>query len=299
MTIQALEFYSGIGAFAQAARRLDVSVLSAFDQSQWANLTYQCNYGHKPNSRNLDSISAADIPAGDLWWMSPPCTPFSRRGKQKDLEDNRARSFLHLIGLLQSESMQGKRPRYILIENVEGFIGSKMHDHLLDTLAKNGYQTAEFRLCSSMFGVPMLRPRVFIVAGLTAFNADAVPPPVPTRESINKYLHVADETFNCDPEMLKRYDAVLNIVDPAVADSYFICFTSGYHRCRQASGSLISTGPGAARFVAPQEILALLGFDSQYSIPETIPLEVAYKLVGNSVDVRAITFLLREVLGLK
>ena len=274
--------------------RLDVSVVGAFDQSQWANLTYQFNYGHKPISSNLDSIGESAVPASDLWWMSPPCTPFSRRGKQKDDEDNRARSFLHLI-----EMMKIKRPSSIVIENVEGFIGSNVHKHLLEKLEENGYQSTELKLCSSMFGVPMLRPRVFIVASLDGLNPDIAPPKCIAPADLNHYLFASSSDLNCDPDMLSRYEAVLNIVDPTVPGSYLICFTSGYHRCRQASGSLVITEKGETRFVAPAEILGLLGFDQKFSIPDTIPLEVAYRLAGNSVDVRAINYLLTEVLQIK
>jgi DNA (cytosine-5)-methyltransferase 1 len=294
VTLRALEFYSGIGAFAQAASLMDIEVAAAFDQSRWANLAYQANYGHKPSERNLDSVPASAVPAGDLWWMSPPCTPFSRRGKQKDDADPRARSFLHLINMIGA-----KTPRHILIENVQGFIGSTVHAHLLETLKAAGYATAEYSLCPTMFGVPMLRPRVFIVASQDALTEPIVAPSKIEGGDLERYLFAEGETFACNPEMLRRYGAVLNIVDPSVFGSYLICFTSGYHRCRQASGSLISTGDGTARFVSPDEILRLLGFRRDFKMPDTISLEVAYRLVGNSVDVRAIAYLLKEVLRFK
>lgn len=294
MTLRALEFYSGIGAFAQAASLAGIEVVAAFDQSQWANLTYQANYGHKPCQRNLDSIPATGIPQGDLWWMSPPCTPFSRRGKQKDEADNRARSFLHLIDMISE-----KTPRYILIENVQGFVGSKVHTLLLNKLTAAGYATLQLGLCPTMFGVPMLRPRIFVVASQDGLIAPIESIAAPSRsegQPLAKYLFEPGSAFDCTPEILTRYAPVLNIVDPSVPDSYLICFTSGYHRCRQASGSLISTGAGQARFVSPDEILGLLGFNQDFHIPDEIPLEVAYRLVGNSVDVRAIAYLLKEVL---
>ena len=62
MALKALEFYSGIGAFAQAAGEFDLQIVQAFDQSQWANLTYNANYGQMPVSRNLDTIEANLIP---------------------------------------------------------------------------------------------------------------------------------------------------------------------------------------------------------------------------------------------
>lgn len=294
VTLTALEFYSGIGAFAQAASFVDIEVVSAFDQSEWANLVYEANYGHKPCQRNLDNIPLAGIPSCDLWWMSPPCTPFSRRGKQKDEADNRARSFLHLINMISQ-----KTPRYILIENVLGFVGSTVHTLLLEKLADAGYATSQFSLCPTMFGVPMLRPRVFIVASQDGSMEPIESIAAPSKSEggdLTKYLFEPKRAFACSPETLKRYAPVLNIVDPCVPESYLICFTSGYHRCRQASGSLISTGDGEARFVSPGEILGLLGFNQDFKIPDEISLEVAYRLVGNSVDVRAIAYLLKEVL---
>ncbi len=291
MTLKALEFYSGIGAFAQAAGRADIDVLGAFDQSAWANLAYRANYGHLPSHRNLDSIPLDQLPQADLWWMSPPCTPFSRRGKRQDEADNRAKSFLHLISFIAL-----KKPRYILIENVEGFRGSAVQRHLLQTLEAQGYASSEFSLCPTMFGVPMLRPRIFIVASQ---DGPIMPPAVPSRAEprlLSDFLFEQDTLYDCDPAILARYAPVINLVDPTAPGAYLICFTSGYYRCRRASGSLISTGSGRARFISPPEILGLLGFSPDFVLPEEISLEVAYKLVGNSVDVRAIDYLLKEVL---
>src|SRR3990167_940922 len=95
--LSAIEFFSGIGAFAEATSNSDIAVIQAFDQSAVANQVYEHNFERKPRSRNLDSIAASEIPKADLWWMSPPCTPFSVRGRRKDDKDPRAKSLLNLI----------------------------------------------------------------------------------------------------------------------------------------------------------------------------------------------------------
>ncbi len=299
--IRALEFYSGIGAFAQAARANDIEVLAAFDQSQWANLVYANNYGHKPVSRNLDSISINDIPDADLWWLSPPCTPYSRRGEQKDMADPRAKSFLHLI-----DFMVTKKPPIILLENVEGFLDSKMYEHLCQTLQGERYQVSTIRLCPTMFGVPMLRPRIFVVASLVdRFSAPLLSAPQPTsRMALSQFIDAGLNDSPAGSEMLLseadaiKYEAVLNVVDlkdVSDADSYLICFTSGYFRCRKASGSLLRLESGRLRFFSPREILALLRFAPNFSLSD-LDLPICYRLVGNSVDVRAIDYLLSSVL---
>jgi DNA (cytosine-5)-methyltransferase 1 len=299
--IKALEFYSGIGAFAQAAQAYEIEVLAAFDQSQWANQVYAQNYKHKPVSRNLDSISIKDIPDADLWWLSPPCTPYSRRGEQKDMADPRAKSFLRLI-----EFMVTKKPPIILLENVEGFLDSKMYEHLGHTLQEERYQVSTIRLCPTMFGVPMLRPRIFVVAS----RADRFPSPIlslpqPTLQmALSRFIDVSLNDSPAGKDLLlseadaNKHEAVLNVIDLNDindADRYSICFTSGYFRCRKASGSLLRLASGRLRFFSPKEILALLKFTSDFTLSD-LDLPICYRLVGNSVDVRAIDYLLSSVL---
>lgn len=305
--IRALEFYSGIGAFSQAAKHHGIEVVAAFDQSQWANQVYQLNNRHKPSSRNLDSISIKDIPEADLWWLSPPCTPYSRRGEQKDMSDPRAKSFLHLI-----EFMVQKQPATILLENVEGFLHSKMYEHLCQTLQSNGYLVDSIKLCPTMFGVPMLRPRIFVVAILVdeeTRTLDSVLRPIvaaPQAPSAKPLSNFIDYGLNeaSAPDLLlsdaeaEKYEPVLNVVnlkDASDAEQYVICFTSGYYRCRKASGSLLRLESGRLRFFSPEEILALLGFSSDFSLSD-LALPICYRLVGNSVDVRAIDYLLANAL---
>ncbi len=127
--IKALELFSGIGAFAEAAKKNNVNVIAAFDQDPRANETYALNHGLKPNSRNLDTITSKELPAADLWWMSPPCQPYSVRGNQKGLNDPRSRSFSNLMGILKDH-----RPRVFMLENVSGFLNSDGHQMAMKNL---------------------------------------------------------------------------------------------------------------------------------------------------------------------
>ncbi len=299
--MRALEFYSGIGAFAQAAGRRGIEIVAAFDQSEWANLVYQNNYGHKPVASNLDSLPLNRIPDADLWWLSPPCTPYSRRGEQKDMNDARAQSLLRLI-----DFMKVKLPETILLENVEGFISSRMAEHYIKSLTECGYTISSISLCSSMFGLPMLRPRFFVIARRAADTLELVPPAVPAI-SLGTFFASADRAqlkASADtnsalllaPEQVEKYEAVLNIIDESAgAEEKLICFTSGYFRCRKASGTLLRMNNGAVRFFSPEEILSLLGFSADFTLATSAaPLTqtICYRLVGNSVDVRAINLLL-------
>ena len=292
--LKAIEFFSGVGAFAQALsadQSCGLNVVEAFDQNSHANLVYQHNYGMKPNSKNLVSVTEEQVIDADLWWMSPPCTPFSRRGNQNDLDDPRARALLNLINLLGK-----KQPTYFLLENVSGFLPSRVYGILSKKLDELGYKWLTVELCSTEFGVPMRRPRVFVVASLNQS------PSLPDKNKflddriLTDYLEESmRNVLSVEQATLERYRDVLNIIDVDNPDSKLICFTRGYHRCTTASGSLIRLRSKEVAYVAPTDIASLLGFSSQFSFPNDCPLKTQWKLIGNSVDVRAVRYLLSTV----
>ena len=51
------------------------------------------------------------------------------------------------------------------------------------------------------------------------------------------------------------------------------------------------------KYVHPRDIASLIGFDEEFSFPSELSMKVKWKLVGNSVDVRAVNHVLR-ILGL-
>ena len=53
---------------------------------------------------NLEGITAGALDSfrADVWLMSPPCQPFTRRGLQLHGADRRSASFVHLLDILPS-----------------------------------------------------------------------------------------------------------------------------------------------------------------------------------------------------
>ncbi|MGD9683742.1 MAG: DNA cytosine methyltransferase [Candidatus Obscuribacterales bacterium] len=289
--MRAVEFFSGLGAFSESARGSGVEVVAAFDQNSHANRVFFENFSMKPSSLNLESINADLIPESSLWWMSPPCQPYTRRGNRRDSRDPRARSLLNLIDLIAC-----CLPAYLIVENVEGFELGQVFAGLSETLRACGYESRLERICSTDFGVPMLRPRIFLLASRSGTIAPLEPHRFHDGRRLADYLvDDADDSLVLAPEILDRFYPVLNIVDPLEDDSRLICFTRGYFKCRKASGSLIRLPDGRVRFVSPGEILALLGFSGGYSFPDDLSLSLRYRLAGNSVDVRAVSMLLASL----
>ncbi len=294
--LTALEFFSGIGAFTSVAKEFDLEVLAAYDQSQDANSVYSSNFKVKPISRNLDTISGAELPDADLWWLSPPCTPFTRRGKRADLQDSRSKALVNLLKLLPA-----KKPAYFLFENVTGFGASKAAELLERTLIELQYNWEEQILCPTQFGIPMQRPRLFYLASRkkrgVVLKAPETKPEYKwqsIRSFIDERFDKAEELF-LDAELQKRYQESLNIADLEKSDARLICFSSSYARSMKASGSFISLATGRLRRFAPEEIQLLLGYSQDFLFPENISLKTKYRLLGNSVDLRAIRHLLSRL----
>lgn len=286
----AIEFFSGIGGFAAAARAEGVRVLAAFDQYDLANRVYREIWGLTPSSRNLATIGAAEVPRADLWWMSPPCTPFVARGRRRDADDPRAAPFLNLVARFDE-----LRPAAILVENVPGFVGSRVHEHLLRVLDGAGYGVAEIDLDPTDFGAPMRRRRHFVAARPGAAPRLAPPPPVPL-EPLARFLDPEpDPSLEVGGGVVARYGRALDVVGPDEAGAVVACTTRAYATAPLHSGSVLRLADGRFRRLSPREIVRLLGFPDSYEFPGAVERETAWALAGNSIDVRAARHLLQAV----
>jgi DNA (cytosine-5)-methyltransferase 1 len=308
--LRAIEFFSGMGSFAEACRSTDLHIVAAFDQNELANSVYEHNFGLRPINSTLDSVQARQIPDANIWWLSPPCTPYSVRGRQDDVKDPRAKSLIRLLQLVDV-----KNPEIIILENVRAFQQSAAKELVSDTFEKNGYEMFETLMCSTDFGVPMRRPRYFLVGirplgiigtasneSVTFSNPIAFSNPITPSDSTSSIMDFLDTDF-CDDNLImdnaefRKYEAGLNVVSPRDPHASCICFTKNYYRCKTASGSLLLMDDGQIRRFSSREILRLFGFSSQYNFPPTVTEEQSSALLGNAVDVRMIKQLLITIVA--
>jgi hypothetical protein len=99
-----------------------------------------------------------------------------------------------------------------------------------------------------------------------------------------------------DPMLLERYRPAIHVVDPCDDEAVTNCFTSAYGRSHVRSGSLLAAGNGARRF-SPREILGLLGFPPEYVLPDEMDFAILWRLVGNSLSIDAVRYVMRALLG--
>ncbi len=279
--LKVLELFCGIGGCAAA---LDdrVDIVAAVDISETALAVYRQNFSHQTFARTIESISAQQFCQwdADLWWLSPPCQPFTRRGKQRDLADPRCAGFSNVV-----ENLRAARPRYLALENVPEFYGSAAYWLLRERLALFGYGIHETLLCPTELGIPNRRRRFYLVASQ---NKLLPPQPVAGRGmQLPDFLEAAvDRRFYQPSDLAKQYKDVWHVVDSQDAGAIANCFTAAYGRSLVRSGSYVADGSRIRRFT-PREILRCLAFRDSFRFPSEVNDRRAYRLVGNSLSVAA------------
>lgn len=275
--MRVLELFSGLGGW-RCALGDRGRVAAAYDVSEAANATYALNHGDAPKARELATVPLPELAAhaADIWLMSPPCQPFCRMGNHQGLEDRRSGAFLHLM-----EVFRQAPPEQLVLENVEGFLGSDAHALLSERLRAHGMHQLDLQACPSHFGLPNQRPRVFIVASRKPLRA--LPQPQLSPRPIADFLDaVEDERLYLRASKDARHHQGLDLVEAGAHRS--ACFIGGYGRRFVGSGSFLKTERGVRRF-SPAEVARLLGLPQGFRFPEALSLEARYRLLGNGLSI--------------
>jgi DNA (cytosine-5)-methyltransferase 1 len=163
--IKILDICSGIGGFSlglEATGGFDTVAFCEFDDfcckvlnKHWPNV---------PIYKDLKEIGndpARIIQEFDLICGGIPCQPFSLAGKQKGKEDDR-----HLWPYMYA-IVKSKKPTWIIVENVGGFVNVALDDVCLD-LETQGYATQSFIIPACSVEAPHKRDRIWILGKYTS-----------------------------------------------------------------------------------------------------------------------------------
>ena len=284
-TFRVLEMFCGIGGCAAALGEA-ASVVAAVDINRNALKAYAYNFSHTTVACSVESIPTQTLCdwRADLWWLSPPCQPYTTRGRKRDLEDPRAASLLALIPKIGEV-----RPAFLALENVPGFRQSRVYERLMARLHLDGYTVRERLVCPTELGLPNRRRRFYLVAARKRLCSWTRPPI--DRFSVGSILQTqVDPHLDAPAIVLRKYRQAIHIV-ARNEDQVTNCFTSAYGRSYVRSGSYLSENGRIRRF-SPQEILRILGFPSGYRLPTNLSLRQAWPLAGNSLCVPAVRHIL-------
>lgn len=152
-----IDLFSGIGGFALAASWAGYHTEVFCERDEFCRKVLEKRFPGVPVVPDIFDFDGAEYAGADLLTGGFPCQPYSCAGKRLGAEDDRALwpQMLRVVSRV--------RPRWVVAENVAGFVGMALDDVLSD-LEKEGYQTGAVVLPACAVDAPHRRDRVWIVA---------------------------------------------------------------------------------------------------------------------------------------
>ena len=169
-----IDLFAGIGGFHIALHNLGGKCVFASEMDTHARKTYEHNFNeispelfkNKMFNDDIRNMTVSDIPDFDVLCAGFPCQPFSQAGHKRGFDDNhnseRGNLFFNIAEILEE-----KKPKAFFLENVRGLI---KHDNentfkVIRNILENelGYSFYFKVVKASDYGLPQLRPRVFMI----------------------------------------------------------------------------------------------------------------------------------------
>lgn len=206
--IRVFEAFAGYGSQSMALSRLgiDFEVVGISEIDKYAIQAYMAVHGDTPNYGDISKIDWGSVPDFDFLTYSFPYTDMSTAGQQKGLaEGSGTRSSL----LWECrKSIEAKRPKYLLMENVKNLVSKKFTPYLKEWirfLEGQGYSNYTKVLNAKDFGVPQNRERVFMVSilGEVSFH---FPKPFTLEKRLKDVLEKdVDESFYLSEKVVNTF----------------------------------------------------------------------------------------------
>lgn len=173
-SLRAVDLFAGAGGSSTGLVQAGYEVLWAANHWPLAVAVHGRNHPDvKHVCQDLHQADWTRLPAGiDLLWASPACQGhstaasgggrYARRGTAPNHDAARA------TAMAVVQAVEVSRPPFLVVENVEDFVGWELYDWWLDGLRRLGYALTVNTVNAKDVGVPQDRPRLFIVGVLGA-----------------------------------------------------------------------------------------------------------------------------------
>ncbi|MCV3393208.1 HpaII family restriction endonuclease [Campylobacter sp. IFREMER_LSEM_CL908] len=272
-----IDLFAGIGGFHLAMENLGGKCVFASEIDNYARRTYEYNF-KKINQElfqnglfndDIRKISPLELPNFDLLCAGFPCQPFSQAGYKRGFGDvyksERGNLFFNIVEILDV-----KKPRAFFLENVRGIINhdnGKTFKTIRDILENELGYSFYFKIIKALdFGLPQLRPRVFMIGFRddTSEKKFSFPDPIPLRFTMSDVWQ-----GNCSREIgytLRVGGRGSKIDDRRNWDRYLV--------------------DGEVRQIMPEQAKKMQGFPDDFTFP--VSNIEAMKQLGNSVAIDAV-----------
>ena len=160
------EFFAGIGLVRAGLERQEWTIMFANDISQQKYEMYKGQFENADEHfllGDIHTIPVEIIPSVTLATASFPCNDLSLAGGRNGLQGEHSSAFWGFISVLKQ--MYNRRPPFVMLENVTGFLTSNNGEDFkqgLLALNKLGYTVDTFILDAANF-VPQSRQRLFVI----------------------------------------------------------------------------------------------------------------------------------------
>lgn len=295
-TLEILELFAGIGGVAYALQ--GAASITAIDISQHAYSIYSANFQHPFLVQEIASLPDVDFEKRKhcLWWSSPPCQPYSRRGHQLDQSDSRSHGIRRVMQALEAFS-----PPMLAIENVLGFERSLAFQQMQSWLHRAGYWSQSLTVCPTEWGWKNRRPRFYLIASKVSGRPWSSPPRLscsfrPLLQSIEP--DGPTQHLWLPGNVIEKYASAIDLVDDSFARPT-ACFGSSYGKSILHAGSYLQTPWGVRRFT-PREVARQLGFGDDFLLPNLSNSQpksdrILWKYLGNSLSIHVVRYVLSHL----
>lgn len=308
--LKCASFFAGVGGIDlgfERAKGVEFETVYANEFDEYAVKTYEENFNIKVDCRDINDVSADEIPDFDVMLAGFPCQAFSLAGYRQGFDDEKGRGTLFFE---LERIFKAKKPAVIFLENVKNLVG---HDNgntfriILEKLENAGYHV-KYQVMNAMnYGdVPQNRERIYVVAFKDKNLYQALEMPLhpielcKTLENVIDFKNKQEEKYYYTPEKCNFYD---KLVEDMTRNDTIYQWRRVYVRenksnvCPTLTANMGTGGHNVPlikcqtgiRKLTPRECFNLQGFPRDFKFPDKMSDTRLYKQAGNSVVVPVIT----------
>lgn len=293
--------FSGIGGIDLGFTQEGFDIVWANDSDSATCKTYRNNFGDAfLVEDDIRNILVSTIPYFDVLVAGFPCQPFSIAGKQKGFTDKRGNLFFEITRVIDE-----KRPKVVFLENVANLME---HDCgrtflvIFNSLAQFGYTIYYRIMAANEYGnLPQIRKRIYITAVHESIvrsytHPEPIPLSVQSTDIIHRdirqneiYYYNGSKWFSqLENQMIDR----LAIYRPTDTEIRYtknrMCPTLTANMGTYPNRVPLVWDNYGIRKLTIRECLDFQGFPQEFTFPEEVSINEAYKQIGNSVCVPVI-----------
>lgn len=301
--------FAGVGGVELGFQQAGFRPVLANEIDPKAAETYRRNHSHRLIEGDISGLESSEFPE-DLAVLTAgfPCQPFSIAGYRQGFDDARGNVYWDVERIVRDIS-----PEVVFLENVKNLLthdGGNTFRVIRESLESLGYSVDASVLNSTEYGnIPQNRERIYIVAfrDFEAMMRFEWPEKQKLTSSFKDFLepHVTDPSFFYDDER-PFYDKLSQSIKSSETlyqwrrqyvreNKSGVCPTltanmgTGGHNV-----PLVLTDSGV-RKLTPRECFNLMGFPSDFALPEGMARSHLYKQAGNAVVVPVIKSLAEQI----